>query len=313
MAASGVGLGVLLLLLALVFLGSWPCLLQLARRKPGNTWRHEAHCCLDYVFVYVIVSAIPCIISRIVNSDHEKEKLVTQALTDSASNMNMSSSISSDSLPLSLVGMAMVGGICVMAGNVSLQRAAGMKDGVQLSLGMPLQASMTVSIGTSLNYALQPERSKPLSLFMGVVAFLAAILCSAFASQRMSSLDGDSIEGRIHKRSGFQLEKEDDNDIARNREEQDNDDNGETYDEEEDENYEDSEQTVLVTGILQESRSDRDDKIAGNKQALEVQGHGQLWPKVSDQRFCGNRAISLGILVAGGLALGGFTPCFNIR
>ena len=67
--------------------------------------------------------------------------------------------------------------------------------GVPLSIVLPLQGSLCVVLGTSVNYVLQPPaRSEPTILFCGVAAFLAAIALSAaahLAHEREADADGE--------------------------------------------------------------------------------------------------------------------------
>ena len=81
------------------------------------------------------------------------------------------------SVALALV--AMLGGSLLCVGNLCLQIAVDL--GCPLTVTLPLQASLTVILGTSLNYALQPRRSDAVWLFLGVALFAAAIALSAKA------------------------------------------------------------------------------------------------------------------------------------
>ena len=141
--------GVLILLFSLVCLGTWPALLDLSTLRG----RHEAHSYLDYATTVLIVATIAAL------SAGELAELA-QSSTISAA-------------------LAGGGGLLLMLGNLSMQRSLIM--GVPLSIVLPLQGSLTVVLGTTVNYFLQPEANDPHILFVGVAAFLLAIFLSATA------------------------------------------------------------------------------------------------------------------------------------
>ena len=301
------GLGVAALLGALLLLGSWLPLLELSRKVGRNRRngleRHEAHSSLDYVFSYVVSSALPAAVFAGVRSSGSGEAMVD------ANGGNGTGATAA------LVIFAMLGGVCVMFGNITLSRAAAMQDGIELSTGMPLQASMTVTIGTSINYVLQPERSRPVPLFVGVVAFLAAIASSAVASQRMAPKPVTITNSS----SSSPFPDEDDASCGRQK-----DAGGEAHEDE-----------ALIGGSSKSAGIDTptttstssntlhhqydslgiDSSRELRDEELSVVVHGEASPKKSMSSPPGRwsaRAISLFIVVLGGLALGGFTPCFNI-
>ena len=255
------GLGVAALLAALVFLGSWLPLLELSRKVGAGLHgeRHEAHCSLDYVVSYVVSSAIPAAIFAGVSSGGG----------DGGGGEGGGAGAMA-----ALVTFACLGGVCVMLGNITLSRAAAMRDGIQLSTGMPLQASMTVSLGTSLNYFLQPDRSRPLPLALGVLAFLVAIASSAVASQRMASPRTITVS-------------EEPSDPAPARE-----------------------VDGLIAGEPGEKGGAASPSGGPGRYALESDLPANFLSPPS--RRWSARAVSLLIVVIGGFALGGFTPCFNI-
>lgn len=147
--SDGGNLGIGVLLLSLVALGSWPALLDLAFLRG----RHPSHAYLDYATAVLLVA------------------------TSFALASGQPLSVSSESW--ASAGLAAVGGCLLMLGNLSMQRA--LLLGVPLTIVLPLQGSLTVVLGTSINYVLQPERSEPRRLFAGVAAFLVAIALSATA------------------------------------------------------------------------------------------------------------------------------------
>ena len=133
------------LLASLFCCGTWPAMLTYAA-KDG---RHAAHSYLDYTAGYVCVAAVTAVASPLGGGD------------------------------VALAVVAMVGGAMLCVGNLCLQIAVDL--GVPLTAALPLQASLTVVLGTSLNFALQPERSDAAWLFAGVALFAAAIALTARA------------------------------------------------------------------------------------------------------------------------------------
>ena len=312
------GLGVAALLGALLFLGSWLPLLEISRKvgknKRNGFERHEAHSSLDYVFCYVVSSAIPAAIFAGVRDTNSGEVTLDDenVFGESVSGGNGGGATAA------LVIFAMLGGVCVMFGNITLSRAAAMQDGIQLSTGMPLQASMTVTIGTSINYVLQPDRSRPVPLFVGVVAFLAAIASSAIASQRMApkpvtgSIIANSSSSSSSSPSPF-------------------DGGSDTHQKEAGEVHEDD---ALIGGSSKAAEIDSTNSTTSSTHQYDSLGvgssrglrdgelsvvvHGETSTKSGELLSIpppgrwSARAISLFIVVLGGLALGGFTPCFNV-
>jgi hypothetical protein len=139
------GIGVLLF--SLVALGTWPALLDLSCSRG----RHPSHAYLDYATVYLCVAAVIAIVSG--------QPLAIDGATSAL--------------------LAAGGGFLLMLGNLSMQRALIM--GVPLSIVLPMQGSLTVVLGTTINYFLQPHASQPQILAAGVGAFLLAIFVSAAA------------------------------------------------------------------------------------------------------------------------------------
>ena len=135
--------GILILLFSLVALGTWPALLDLSYLRG----RHAAHAYLDYSLTVLAVATVLAAASR--------QPLIVDGLLISGS-------------------LAAGGGLLLMLGNLSMQRALIM--GVPLAIVLPLQGSLTVVLGTSLNYLLQPERSDAPTLGVGVCAFACLTL-----------------------------------------------------------------------------------------------------------------------------------------
>jgi hypothetical protein len=65
-----------------------------------------------------------------------------------------------------------------------------------------LQASLTVNLGTTINYFLEPEMTqRPVFLFFGVVVFLFAIVLAS----RAHLLYGEQQEKKFRGHSGIEL------------------------------------------------------------------------------------------------------------
>ena len=160
-------LGLAILLASLACLGTWPALLDLSSLHG----RHPSHAYLDYSTAILVVASVLALVSQ--------EPLLETSWAS--------------------IALAGGGGCLLMAGNLSMQRS--LLLGVPLSIVLPLQGSLCVVLGTSVNYVLQPARSEPTILFCGVAAFLAAIALSAaahLAHEREADADGERERRRGH-------------------------------------------------------------------------------------------------------------------
>jgi hypothetical protein len=178
-------LGLLLLVASLVCLGTWPALLRLCslptnnenhvinqrlaffqRRNTGP--RDTRFVYIDYSLAYFMVSSVPYLIWRLTDNADDVERAV-----DSSKNQL-------PSLSAPLVGLAIFGGSLLSFGNLSMQWATAVY-GSALTTVLAIQASMTVVLGTSVNFAIEPDKTKrPHLLFAGIIFFLLAIV---FASK----------------------------------------------------------------------------------------------------------------------------------
>ena len=117
---------------------------------------------LDYAIAYTISSLIPLLLMMFFKRE--------DAHFGSASTFSSSSS-SSSLLPIS----AMVGGVLLCLGNMSLQWSTTVY-GAPLTTVVAIQASLTVTVGTTINYILQPQLTyRPKLLLLGVLLFVTAI------------------------------------------------------------------------------------------------------------------------------------------
>lgn len=173
--------GSIVLVFSLACLGTWPALLRLGSFQNLNPSKSETqlllppfdeigcqcfatrdkprnicHVYLDYSFAYVVVSSIPY--------------LVTFFAEDGKGNKEHP-----------IIFIAMLGGALLSIGNLSFQWATAV-FGAPLTTVLSLQASITVVLGTSINYWIDPSfTSRPGMLFGGVVVFLVAICFAALA------------------------------------------------------------------------------------------------------------------------------------
>ena len=175
--------GFTLLSLSLVCLGTWPALLRLCSTPhvPVPAWlepllgyssslrsqpRDTRFAYLDYALSYVISSSLPLLVGLLLagkndDSDH--------------SNNNSNNPPTTPSSQIFFIAYALVGGSLLSLGNLSMQWAT-TTWGAPLTTVLAIQASLTVTVGTSINYFLQPAlTAHPEALAAGVVVFVVAI------------------------------------------------------------------------------------------------------------------------------------------
>ncbi|XP_074294580.1 ureide permease 2-like [Silene latifolia] len=145
------------MLLSLLLLGTWPAILTLLERRG----RLPQHTYLDYSITNFLAAVVIA--------------LTFGQIGDSKPNMpNFITQLSQDTWPCVL--MAMLGGLFLSLGNVSIQYAWAF---VGLSVAQVITSSIAVVIGTSLNYFLDDKINKASILFPGVACFLTAVLLGA--------------------------------------------------------------------------------------------------------------------------------------
>ncbi|KAL0420871.1 UNVERIFIED_CONTAM: Ureide permease 2 [Sesamum latifolium] len=141
------------MLLALFFLGTWPAILTLLERRG----RLPQHTYLDYTITNLLAAVIIAFtFGEIGKSTIEKPNFIDQ--------------LSQDNWPSVLFAMA--GGIVLSLGNLATQYAWAF---VGLSVTEVITSSITVVIGTTLNYFLDDKINKAEILFPGVGCFLIAV------------------------------------------------------------------------------------------------------------------------------------------
>ncbi|KAK4763340.1 hypothetical protein SAY86_009108 [Trapa natans] len=141
------------MLLALFFLGTWPAVLTLLERRG----RLPQHTYLDYTITNLLAAVIIAFtFGEIRNGTPQAPNFLEQ--------------LSQDNFPS--VIFAMIGGIVLSLGNLATQYAWAL---VGLSVTEVVTSSITVVIGTTLNYFLDDKINKAEILFPGVGCFLIAV------------------------------------------------------------------------------------------------------------------------------------------
>lgn len=154
------------MLLALSFLGTWPAIMTLLERRG----RLPQHTYLDYTITNLLAAVIIALtFGQIGSSTAEVPNFLTQ--------------LSQDNWPCILLAMA--GGVVLSLGNLSTQYAWAF---VGLSVTEVITSSITVVIGTTLNYFLDDKINKAEILFPGVGCFLIAV-CLASAVHSSNAAD----------------------------------------------------------------------------------------------------------------------------
>ncbi|KAL2349164.1 hypothetical protein Fmac_003164 [Flemingia macrophylla] len=169
--------------LALFFLGTWPALLTMLERRG----RLPQHTYLDYSITNFLAALIIAFtFGEIGKSTHGEPNFLAQ--------------LAQDNWPSVLFAMA--GGVVLSLGNLASQYAFAF---VGLSVTEVITASITVVIGTTLNYFLDDKINKAEILFPGVGCFLIAVcLGSAVHSSntadnkaKLNNYSSDYIDGAI--------------------------------------------------------------------------------------------------------------------
>lgn len=175
------GGAIVCMLLALFFLGTWPALLTLLERRG----RLPQHTYLDYTITNLLAAVIIAFtFGEIGKGTAEKPNFLIQ--------------LSQDNWPSVLFAMA--GGVVLSLGNLSTQYAWAF---VGLSVTEVITSSITVVIGTSLNYFLDDRINKAEILFPGVGCFLIAVCLgsgvhasnAADNKAKLSNLASSKIDG----------------------------------------------------------------------------------------------------------------------
>ncbi|CAL1360214.1 unnamed protein product [Linum trigynum] len=149
------GGAILCMLLALLFLGTWPAVLTLLERRG----RLPQHTYLDYSITNLLAAIIIAFtFGEIGKSSYDSPNFIPQ-LSQLGENWPS-------------VLFAMAGGVVLSLGNLSTQYAWAF---VGLSVTEVITASITVVIGTTVNYFLDGRINRAEILFPGVGCFLIAV------------------------------------------------------------------------------------------------------------------------------------------
>ena len=168
------------------------CVRRLADRC--SQCRHPCHAYIDYAAAYVVFSStVPILLSYFIGSDYDNgdDRSESNVMNDNDADVEISSSNNSwdatlKMLPLILTASA--GGSLLSLGNISTQWSTTIYAS-PLTTVLALQASLTVVLGTTINYFLEPSKTaRPDRLASGVAFFMVAIGLSV-ASHTMYSYD----------------------------------------------------------------------------------------------------------------------------
>ncbi|KAG1341959.1 hypothetical protein COCNU_05G001880 [Cocos nucifera] len=162
------------MLAALSFLGTWPAVMTLLERRG----RLPQHTYLDYSLTNLLAAVLIA--------------LTLGQIGDGKPNMpNFFTQLTQDNWPSVLFAMA--GGIVLSLGNLATQYAWAY---VGLSVTEVISSSMTVVIGTTLNYFLDDRINRAEILFPGVGCFLIAV-CLGSAVHSSNAADNEKKLSQI--------------------------------------------------------------------------------------------------------------------
>ncbi|KAJ0537641.1 putative ureide permease [Helianthus annuus] len=167
------------MLLALLFLGTWPAILTLLERRG----RLPQHTYLDYTITNLLAAVI--IAFTFGEFGHSNDDMP-----------NFLDQLSQNNWPSVLFAMA--GGVVLSLGNLSAQYAWAF---VGLSVTNVITASITVVIGTTMNYFLDDKINRAEILFPGVACFLIAVCLGSLvhasnAKDNRAKLDRPEVFGK---------------------------------------------------------------------------------------------------------------------
>ncbi|CAA6657387.1 unnamed protein product [Spirodela intermedia] len=167
------GGAIALMFAALLFLGTWPAVLTLLERRG----RLPQHTYLDYSITNLLAAVLIALtFGQIGDDTPDMPNFLTQ--------------LTQDNWPSIL--FAMGGGIVLSLGNLSTQYAWAF---VGLSATTVITASITVVIGTTMNYFLDGRINRAEILFPGVACFLTAVFLGSAVHSSNSADNRESSLG----------------------------------------------------------------------------------------------------------------------
>uniref|UniRef100_A0A7C8ZA80 Ureide permease n=2 Tax=Opuntia streptacantha TaxID=393608 RepID=A0A7C8ZA80_OPUST len=173
------GGAIICMLLSLFFLGTWPAVIASLERRG----RLPQHTYLDYTMTNLLAAVIIA--------------LTFGQIGDSKPNMpNFFNQLYQDNWPSVLFAMA--GGVVLSVGNLSTQYAWAL---VGLSVVEVVCSSITVVIGTTLNYFLDDKINKAEVLFPGVGCFLIAVFLGS-AVHKSNAADNRKKLSELEEEAG---------------------------------------------------------------------------------------------------------------
>ncbi|XP_030957427.1 ureide permease 2-like isoform X2 [Quercus lobata] len=180
------GGAIVCMLLALLFLGTWPAVMTLLERRG----RLPQHTYLDYSITNLLAAVIIALtFGEIGKGTPTAPNFFTQ--------------LSQDNWPSVLFAMA--GGVVLSVGNLSTQYSWAL---VGLSVTEVISSSLTVVIGTTMNYFLDDKINRADILFPGVGCFLIAVCLGSFVHASNAADNKEKLKSLSTEGTGFSTSKE---------------------------------------------------------------------------------------------------------
>jgi len=155
---SDKGVAIVLMIISLWCLGSWPALFNVLERRG----RVPMHTYMDYtIATYCVAVGFALTLGEIGGSSANYPNFTTQLFQNNGPS----------------VAFAMLGGLVLCLGNISMQYSLAF---VGISLTEVVSASVAVVVGTSVNYFLDHRMNRANILFPGVACFLVAVVLGSF-------------------------------------------------------------------------------------------------------------------------------------
>jgi hypothetical protein len=233
-ASAGPLLGMVLIFGSLLCLGTFPTVLRLCTAytsmdgafPKGDTMkeqqkmtpkerfgqaRHPCHVYLDFTVSYVVLTAV---VFPVITSLFSGTGSNSQLQTGVSTMLKLTSYFNMMWKDLPLIAIVIMAGSLLALGNLSQQWSTAAFH-APLTTVLAIQAFLCVIVGTYWNYTLQPSRtSRPQLLMIGVIMFLAAIVCSVYA-QSIYQMERDTCAKKGEEAIEHDLEgHEEDADVS---------------------------------------------------------------------------------------------------